>query len=219
MSIGDARSFQKAEALERMCVMLEKRAEGDGGGAGAGAEGDGGAEKPDPLDAIPDLDPNEYDEKVVAGFKAMKDIIRSQRETIASVQGEGNTRQASWFDGQVAALGKGFVEAVGTGDRAKLDPNGPQAKKLTDLQAKFDVLSAGYKAAGQDMSRESVFQEAVSIVLGDVKAKAESAVKADALGRRRGQHVNRPSGHGNKPTTDAFADVAAVLDAKHFGKK
>lgn len=221
MSISDAKTFQTADALDRMCSMLEKREAGDGKGAGADGKGkdEKVEEEVDPLAAIPDLDPEKYDENVVAGFKAMKDIIRKQHEAITGMRGEGKSRDVSWFDGQVAALGEGFVEAVGTGDRSKLDPNGPQAKTLAALNDKFTVLSEGYKAAGKDMSRDSVFKEAVSIVLGDVQAKAEATVKAGELAKRSRLHIARPSGGSQKAATDAFSDVASDLDRKFFGKK
>jgi len=214
MSISDAKSFQKADALERFCAMLEKRDGGD-----ADKKKDEGKEADDPLAAIPDLDPEKYDEAVVAGFKGMKDIIRKQQEVINGLHGDGKSRDAAWFDSKVAALGEAFVEAVGNGDRSKLDPNGPQAKKLAELESKVKVLSAGYKADGKDVSRETVFNEAVAIVLGDVQAKAEAALKSGELEKRKRQHIARPSGAGMKPTTNVYDDVAAKLDQKYFGKK
>ena len=209
MSISDAKTFQKADALGRMCDMLEKGSKK--------ADEVKVVDEVDPLAAIPDLDPEKYDEQVVAGFKAMKDIIRTQQAAIKAGQSEGGKAQAtSWFDGQVAALGSAFAESVGTGDRAKLDPNGPQVKKLAELEGKFDVLKAGYKAAGKEVDGAIVFKEAVAFVLGDVQAKADSSVKARGLGERRNLHIQRPSGVTAKPQADAFGDVAAALDKKFF---
>lgn len=227
MSISDARSFKKAEALERVCGVLEKKRESSGGdSAGDKKDGDKKGDE-DPLAAIPDLDPKdldpeEYDEKVIAvvgAVKALKAFVRKQQETIGGLLREGKSRDSSWFDGQVASLGEVFAEVVGDGNRAKMDPGSPQAKKLADLESKFNVLSAGYKAAGQEVSREAAFNEAVSIVLGDVKAKSEATLKAGKLDDRKRQHVARPSGASVKPTTDPLADVAGELDRKYFGKK
>lgn len=217
LSLADAKAFQQPEALERICVTLEKHA--------------GTEEKqkkddtqppevdPDPLASIPDLDPETYDENVVAGFKAMKEIIRKQQEALSGIQREGKARAGSWFDSQVAALGEAFVDVVGNGDRAKLDPASPQAAKLAELKGKFDVLEAGYKAAGQSVEQAAVFKEAVAIVLGDVQAKTDASLKAGALEKRKALHINRPSGVGIQPQADALADAAAALDRKYFGKR
>lgn len=215
MTIADARSFQNAEVLERFCARLEEKK------AVASAEkkdGDDVGKVEDPLSAIPDLDPAEYDEKVVNGFKAMKDLIRSQQQVIGELKSEGESRNGAWFENQIAALGEGFAGAVGAGDRSKLDPKGPQVAKRVELENKFKVLLAGYKAAGQDVDRGTIFKEAVSVVLGDVQAKAASDAKAKALADRAKQHVARPSGSKSGPTTDAFQDVAAMVDNKFFKK-
>jgi hypothetical protein len=204
--VADARSFKDAKALERVCSILERK---------SGADTDRKADdstapkvEPDPLAAIPDLNPDEYDEQVVAGFKAMKDIIRGQLATISELkQAGGKASVAAWFDGQITALGDALAEG------------GPQAAKRTELQDKFDILTAGYKAAGKTVEPETVFKEAVKVVLGDVEAKASSDAKAASLAKRQGQHLARPSGNTRSTqTTDAFADVAADLDKRFFKK-
>jgi hypothetical protein len=216
MSISDARSFKKADALERVTGILEKRrVAGDQEAAGD----DKKDEADDPLAAIPDLDPEKYDEGVVNVVKALKDVIRKQNGVIQGLHSDGKARNASWFDSQVATLGEAYVEAVGDGNRSKMDPNSPQAKKVAELESKFKVLSAGYKAAGAEINNETVFEEAVAIVLGDVKAKAETALKGAELEKRKKLHIARPSGAGVKPTTNVEDDVASELDRKYFGKK
>jgi len=223
ISIPDAKSFKKADALERMCGVLEKKQES----AGNEKKAESDKKEDDPLAAIPDLDPkdldpDEYDEKVIAvvgAVKALKDIVRKQQETIDGLSRDGKSHESSWFDSQVAALGKSYAEVVGDGDRAKLASGSPQAKKLADLESKFNVLSAGYKAAGQDVEKEAVFQEAVSLVIGDVKAQSEASLKAGELEKRKKLHINRPSGASVKATEDPESDVASELDRKFFGKK
>jgi len=218
LGIADARSFKTANALENVCATLEKRTvpAKDEGGETQEEE----AEDADSLlAAIPDLDPEDYDEKVVAGFKAMKSLIAAQQNVIKGMKNEGKSRDASWFDGQIAALGVDYVEAVGTGDRSKLVAGSPQAEKLGELENKFSVLSAGYKAAGQDVEQKAVFNEAVQLVMGDVTEGAAEAKKRDALAKRSKLHISRPSGADIKPKTDALADAADALDTKYFGKK
>jgi len=217
LGIADARSFKTANALENVCATLEKRT--------VPAKDEGGETQEEPEDAdsllaaIPDLEPEDYDEKVVAGFKAMKSLIAAQQNVIKGMKNDGKSRDASWFDGQIAALGVDYVEAVGTGDRSKLVAGSPQAEKLGELENKFSVLSAGYKAAGQDVEQKAVFNEAVQLVMGDVTAGAAEAKKRDALAKRSKLHISRPSGADIKPKTDALADAADALDVKYFGKK
>ena len=217
MSIADARTFKDAGALERMCVMLESKSSKEEEGAreksGEGEEGI------DPLAAIPDLDPEQYDEKVVAGFKALKDIVRSQSQTIAGlVSGKGN-EDASWFEGKVNALGDEFQAVLGKGSTSSLDPAGPQAVKRAELDEKARILAAGYKAAGKVMSRDVVFQEAVAVVLGEVVREVAQARKAESLKKRSGSHSARPVSNSTKEQADPFQDVADEIDRKHFGKK
>jgi hypothetical protein len=220
MTISDARAFGSPEALERITVALESRDGGAKGDKKPEAEAAKKDEELDPVADIPDLDPDDYDEKVVAGFKAMKDLIRKQHQVISGMRSDGANRDGSWFEGQVAALGDGFTEALGAGgDRSKLDPASPQAAKRAELETKFKILEAGYKAADQKIDRETVFKEAVSLVLGDVAAKVSSDAKAKALEQRKTQHVARPSGGRQAPATNVLADVAAQIDAKFGGKK
>lgn len=203
MAIADAKSFRDAKALERVCAALEKKVEG----APAAKVDDPPPVKTEEADlfaAIPDLDPELYDEKVVAGFKAMKDLIRGQHAVISELTKAGGKAKAeTWFEGQISALG----DAVAAG--------GPEAAELQD---KFDILTAGYKAAGKTVEPEAIFKEAVRVVLGDVDAKASSDAKAASLGKRAGQHLSRPSGNRNVAGGDVLSDVAELVDKKFFKK-
>ena len=210
MSITDAREFKSADALERMCNMLEKSSDDSNGDDDEGAakiskEGN------DLLDGIPDLDPDEYDAEIVSGFKAMKDIIRAQNELINGIKGGSDL---SWFDNQIDSLGEGFVESVG--NSASIKAGSPQAGKRDELKVKFDVLTAGYKGIGSDKSRDEIFNEASKLVLGDVAAKVRNDDKSAKLGKRVSQHVSRPTGQNQKSKNDAFEDVSEMLDKKYF---
>jgi hypothetical protein len=218
MSIADAKEFKSPEALERFCSMLEaKKAD----------KPDGKDSKPvvatdellTEINAIPDLDPAEYDEKVVAAFKALKGIVLKQHSTIGAMRDTQAKGEGNWFDNQIAALGDGVVDAVGKGTKEKLDPKSSQAAKRNEIEDKFNVLSAGYKAAGKPVEREAVFSEAVKLVLGDVAAKQSETEKAAVLAKRATQHINRPNGSRNAPASDPLKDVADALDRKYFDKK
>ena len=216
MSIADAKEFKSPAALERFCSMLEaKKAD----------KPDGKESKPAPdellteINSIPDLDPAEYDEKVVAAFKALKGIVLKQHSTIGAMRETQTRGEGSWFDNQIAALGDGVVDAVGKGTKEKLDPKSSQAAKRSEIEDKFNVLSAGYKAAGKPVEREAVFSEAVKLVLGDVVAKQSETEKAAVLAKRATQHINRPNGSRNSLAGDPIADVAGALDRRYFDKK
>ncbi|WP_309381995.1 hypothetical protein [Cerasicoccus frondis] len=205
MSISEARSFKDAKSLERIVGLLEARQKDVNQGADKPKEEE--ASESDPLADIPDLDPEEYDEGIIKGFNAMKSIIASQQKTIReqsesikAIQGSG---QQSWFDSQVSALEV---------------PDSDKTAKRDDLKTKFDVLSAGYKAAGQDVSQDTIFEEAVGMVLGDSVRESKEQKKADALKKRNGQHTQRPTGAKPKPSSDVESETAKQLDRKFFGQ-
>lgn len=205
MSLADARSFQTADALGRMCDMLEKRADAAEGGEKAGQS----VADADPLAGVEDLDPEQYDEKLVTLVKGLKDVIRTQHKEIVGLKRSSETDgQAVWFESQVKSLGDEYVKALGA------DKN-----KRTALEDKFAVLQAGYKAAGKTVGNGDVFKEAVSIVLGDVQLKEQVGIKAKALADRRMKHIAKPQGSRMAPVTSASADVASEIDRKFFGRK
>lgn len=215
MSMSEARSFRDKNALERVCGVMEKAAAKAVGDNAGGKKDDGDASsKADPLDSIPDLDHDEYDEKVVAGFKALKEIIRGQQSMIKALQDSGRSAQGDWFDGQVQALGESAHESLGKGEESKLQAGSPQAGKRAELREKFDVLTAGYKAAGKDVDRATVFQEAVKMVVGDLAAATEA--KRSAIERRASQRVARPGGSRTSPKKSVEEEAAALIDERHF---
>jgi hypothetical protein len=171
------------------------------------------------IEAIPDLNVDEYDENVAAGFKAFKAIVLRQYESIKSLRKAGEAQEGDWLESRIVGLGEGYNEAIGAGATSKLDPKSAQAAKRADLGEKFKVLEAGYKAAGKTIDRETIFGEAKNLVLGDVAAKIADATKAKALEKRSTQHLNRPGGSRTSPASDVFADVAEAIERKYFGKK
>lgn len=201
----DVREIKNPEILGRMCEKLESAVKpADERKPGSDEKQDEGGD--DPLDGVPDLDPEEYDEKIVAGFKAMKDIIRKQQAVIAKLGDGAARREESTIDTRLNGLGKAFADAAPAG-----------SEKRAELEKKINILKAGYKAAGEDVEEDAVFQEAVKIVLGDVEDSEADARKAAALDKRRKLHLNRPSGSSFKAAGDVLSDVAAEIDAK-FGK-
>lgn len=196
MTLSEAKEFPSAALLEKMVARIEPKAEKKDEKPPAGDSDDALLAE---INAIPDLDPDQYDENIIAGFKAMKSIILKQNAVIREGK---STAKESWFDVQVKSLGEVTPE------------------QRTSLDDKFNVLTAGYKAAGKDVAREAVMKEAVAIVLGDTAGRAADAAKASALERRGTQHINRPNGNRNSAGGgDVDTAVADAVDRKFFGKK
>ena len=203
MTITDAKTFQDAKALDNVISILEAKAKPEGESHVTETDDD-----EDPLSGIPELDPEVYDDKLIAVVESLKAIIGGQHKTIKGMKSESEARAGSWFDGQVDSLGKDIGDALRE-----------QPAKRAELKDKFDVLSAGYKAAEKDVGNDVVLKEAIAVVLGDVVAKAAATVKTEKLKKRGALHVSRPGGLTPKPSSDAFSDVAGELDQKYFDKK
>jgi len=157
VKMSEARSYPNAALLESMCDRLE---------AAQGAKDDAGDDKDKPdkkdddlLAKIPDLDPEDYDENVINGFKALKEIVRQQSEQIKELRTVGEkSEQKTFFESKVSGLDKEYAEAL------KDD-----SKRHEALRKQYEVLAAGYKATGEDVSQDDIFDQAVAVVLGDVK--------------------------------------------------
>ena len=213
-SMKEARSFKDATLLEKMCDKLDSQT---GTVADKADSKEGGSE--DPLDGIPDinideLDPEIYDESVISaakGVNILKGIVRSQNEQIASLRDEigslmnDKTEGAikGYFDSKVSNLDKEYTKAM------KEDP-----KMSIELRDQYDILLAGYKASGKNVSNDTVFEQAVSIVMGDVK----TSIKGDQLKNRKGQFISRPGKAKAKMSADPMEEIADKIDGKYFAK-
>ena len=209
MSLADALDFQDAEALGRNLDLMDKTDKPKDGDVKPDEE------IVDPLDAIPDFDPEEYDNKIVDGFKTMKNIIRNQRSEIEALNKRGQESSESLFDKKVDDLGEAYVKAVGKG---KLDPNSPQAVKREALRNMYDILESGYKAKGQEISSSEVFEQAVGVILSAETRESALSVKNDKLEKRENQHTIRSEGKKTKVKMNALDEVAQELDDKYFKK-
>jgi len=198
-TMAEARKFKSAELLESMVSRLEDKAQKD-----KADDVKDDSDGKDPLADIPDLDPEEFDEKLVVAFGALKGIIRAQHDEIKGLRQTGRSAADSWFDDQAKGLDAPVAKAV------KDSP-----EKWKAIRGKFDVLTAGYKAAGQDVSRGDIFTEAVGIAMGDVIAQAAIGKKTADLAARAKKHTNRPAGNkGNADKGDVAGEIAAEIDRK-----
>lgn len=207
LSISDARSVASSLALEKICGQLEassSESAGSGGGGAAAAVADTTSE--DLLTSIPDLDPEEYTEEMVDGWKAMKEHIRRQDERINDLQAttSGNEVQA-WFDIKVSELSEDLGSAL------KEAP-----EKRAALRNRFDALAVGYDAGEMEIEPDTIFNEAVTLTLGDVAAKAAETKRAQKLQKREAQTISRPGGvkRINDQTGNAVEDVAAEIQVE-----
>jgi hypothetical protein len=202
ISIADAKTFTSKSSLERVCSILESKAKaddksGDGDGKKEEVQTDGGDENP--ADAIPDLDPEEYDEKLVAGFKALKGLIGEQYKQIQALKAsEAVARTTSEFESLMAS---------------HKDIEGEPRKAV---ETKFNLLTKAYKAAGEEVKAGDVLKEAIAIVIG--KEASQAAEKTKKLEERKDQHIQRPSKTPGKPTENVEADIAAKIDEKFSNK-
>ena len=206
--MAEAKKYTSKSMLEFVCAKLEDLGKKPGEGQ---KEKVAESSKDDPelqalLEGLPDLDPEEYDEKIVGGFKAMKDVIRKQYEATKSSK-EKNSEK-SWFDSQVSGLGDAIEEEI---------EKSPGTR--TALKEQFDVLTAGYKAAGKTVDQETIFDQSVAVVLREVSAKVADSDRAEKLRKRSGQQIRRPNSSAASPSGDVFNEVAADLDRKYFDKK
>jgi len=206
LPLAEAREYPNADLLGKTVDRLEATGEKQDDSSDDTSATEADESVAATLDAIPDLDPEVYRDEIVDGFKAMKAVIARQEETIASLRGDQAVQGQGWFGEQVSGLADQVQAAL------KADP-----EKRTALRSKFDVLSAGYKAAEvENVDRASIFSEAVDLTLRTEVAAASDESKKDALGKRRGQHISRPGTRQSKPKGDVYEDTAAEIDRK-FG--
>ncbi len=204
LSLSEAKEYPSERLLSAMCGRLEAgRGSQDDAGKGEGAQAN--SQEEDPFAALPDLDPDEYAEPLVAGFKTMKEMLQTQNKQLQAQNKELQELRSqgseSWLDGQVKE-----VRSVTKGDNAK--------EKA--LRSKFAALEAGYKAVDQEVSRESVFEEAKSLVLGDDLRAAKEASQGKAAEKRSRQQIQRASGNTAKSKGNVVDDTAAELDKQFF---
>ena len=208
LTLADVKTFPSDQVLKTVLSRLEDTGTPEGKDSSdetkdkSSASSDGNSEK----FQLPDLDPNDYDEKIVEGFETMKRFILHQQEIISNLQGNLSKGEGEWFEGKTKDLGDEFQKSF---------EKAPERKDL--LREKFDILQQGYKVSGKDVAKDKIFDEAVSMVLGDVNERIAAKEKAEALRKRSSQHITRPSGNRVAPKSDnILSDVAEEINRKFF---
>lgn len=219
MSVSDARSFQNVNALENICKTLEAVQKPElGKKDNPTGESDETDSIGDVLDGLPNLDPDEYDEGLIQMFDGLKALIKSQSSEIATLKTVNNAAskkaEVSFFDTKINSLGPEFKEAIGV--EGKVVKESVQAKTRAELREKFDILSAGYKAAGKEVEQSAVFNDAVKMVLGDVVVASSNAAKKAALEKRSALVIDQPGSGKTRSYRETAEDVAlAELNKKY----
>jgi hypothetical protein len=179
----------------------------------------------DPLAAIPDLDPEEYDPKTVEMFAAMKGVLKSQQDAIASFQESQDATMAAsqaasdrdvvqWFDSEINKLE--FKEALGEGSHGDQTPGSSQLAKRDAIAKQCSVQMAGYEASGQQSpTREEIFRASARLVLTDEYQALHDKEVSAGLSKRAGQHIHRAGGKKTKSTQSPEEHTAALLDEKY----
>jgi hypothetical protein len=196
--LKDARAFTSPSALESIVSLLGGKKPSDDNSA----EQDGN--EPDSSDDLlaefPELDPDDYDEKIIAGFNSMKNaIMKLVGENKSLSQKLASSAESDFLSGKIAATGQQAIAASG------------------EIRRKFGILEAGYKAVGEKVSKDDIFSEALSMVVGD--ASASESKKAEAAAKRETQQLSRASNVSRKSKVDPEQEVIDTLDRKFFGKK
>ncbi len=174
------------------------------------------------VEDIPDLNPEEYDEVIVKGWKAMKGIIsqlngqnKSMRETHRQREAE---EYATWFDGQLTALPEG--EAVfGKGRGDELDAKSEHFVNRDKLWRALSRLEQGHLARGEKMpSRNELLKQAHRLAFGENIAAAARRDLASHLQKRKGQQTLPPTQRngldGRSSDEKAKSSIARMLKQK-----
>ncbi len=209
-SMKEAREIGSTEALKAVCDKLERA------NAAKPAESkpnDGKDGKPEDEVEIPDLDPEEWDEAIVKGWSTMKSAIKQLREENKALRSAGESAQKdASFNRRLEGLGDSYRDAFGVGSEK---PTSEQIATREKVRQKFDILNAGYKAAGIEAKPDEVFSEAVRMVVGDKPAEQDRRQRLEerkALAINRPAHERTSAGKTGKNDIDSIkADVAREL--------
>lgn len=212
LSVADAKAFASGEQADRILSALEsskstKEAKADehGEADGAGFPADDFADvlKVIEEDRDEDGEPN-YDPNLIKAIKGLGARFDAMRKELAELRGASESaKEQSVFDKAFDGLDEGVREHVDAASKSK-------------LKKKFDFLKAAHASAKDGATDEEVFNEAKSIVLGDVVSRAQADSELAALSRRKSLALARPGGESGQRGTDkpmTEEDIANALFA------
>jgi hypothetical protein len=170
-----------------------------------------------------DLDPNEYDDKLVSTLKGMQEFFQSQlnlalqqQQQSATVEDDSTTR---WFDAQISGLGEDYASAFGKGTIYDLREGGTEEKNRVELFQTFAALKQIHPQTSDDV----LFQRALRASFGHVAESASRKKLAQAARQRSKSTIGRPSGRQSQPaerdpqtgiSTRTIDTIQAAINAK-----
>ena len=228
-TIAQAKGFQDTDSLERTIELLELKADT------GSVEEKTDDEEIDLLAAIPELDPEEYDPKIIEAVDGLKAAVKTLTESNKELKAKRNDvdttaaveEGAKWFDSSIKELGKDFSDKLGAGATSQMENGGDAYKARVELSDKVYVLARGYEGAGKEVSRDQLFKEAVALVFPGKVAGVKAKVTTDAAIARETQ-LTKGAGRTNDAPTKKGAvslsieeqvgkEINDEIFAKHTG--
>lgn len=229
MGMEDARSFKSNEELSEFISTVKRNLRTQ-----AVAQVQAEAEKKvvkqvkdeDPFKDL-ELDSEKYDDDVVELFSKMKGVLKKQQEqfdelrqqqvrTVSSNEEAVKREVTQWFDSQIASLGDEFADSLGEGDISTLTSGSSQLVKREEIANQMAIQMAGCQATGSLLPpREKVFADAAQVVLGSEFRKSQERKLQKKLVDRKGKHISRAGGRGEKTKLSPEDEVARMLDEKY----
>jgi len=216
-SRDEAASFRSAAQLQKTLSLIgSKPSKPDASMA------DDAAKAKDDEFALPEFDPELYDEKIVGTIKGMHEFYQKRNAalqarldrlegSVSEVDAERAEAVKEDFESVLESLGPEFEPAVGKGSRTDLDPKSEQMKTRVEIWDKAKEIAAGKAAVGKPIpSRRKLFRMAADEVLADFKnGLKEKGLVAKVESRNR-QSVARPSSRQDKKQTGEEKAIARV---------
>jgi hypothetical protein len=114
----------------------------------------------------------------------------------------------------VEGLGKDYEDLLGKGPRDALKQTSQTYKARMKILGRMDTLAEEYRKAGERVTEETLFEEAVSSLFGDAQkrlARKQVASKVEAHGRSA---IGRPSHTGTAPAPTAYQSAVKAVQEK-----
>jgi len=225
LSLEEAKKYTDASMLGHVCDRLEELSEANGGDNVA-AEGNEGEENP--LDSIPDLDPDEVNDSIVEAFKGLKEFagrLFEENKALKVLSEKEGVPRGTWADAKFSELGKEFDAIFGRGDFSDLKQDGHEARARQRLERHMNFMLEDAKDAGENMTRAEAFRKALESQYGDIIEKQKGKATAEAAKKRSKRVINQPRntngrfgprddyGSDTDRKDDAVAAVAQLMDS------
>jgi len=201
----EAQSFSNAEDLKRTLDILDGAWDAKPGGDKEEKAGEKDSQK-EPEFKV-DLNPDEYDEKVI---KTFEDLNKFHTDRYAGLEAKlnqvleavGNEQAAAAdvrFESMIEGLGEDFTDTLGKGPGHTLDRKGAQFENRIKLHEEIVRIAAGYAALNQRVPTEKeLFEQAVGTVFKDKQKNLDMDKLGKKLNKRSKQSLGRAAPRKDK---------------------